>query len=479
MTVKTTNGKYPLTRIELSDDFIVEHLNTFFLPEETEEVIEEENIDDLLEKDEDTASGAVVAIISGEVSYDDAVEILEMLIYSDDEYEIPIANYNVLDNPVTAGIAADVIRLIPWTGFVMDETGDLPTKVTYIGKVISVIIGGFVQFVVGVTDVLVEGFLALAGFIGALVDIVVDWGLKLWRGIVEFFSDVRAAVSEVVELVGALFDWLIDWVKEQLTTAFNLLVEPLKKRIEGFYDSLAAAISDAYQEYEETGSLSTSTQNSLNSLLDFTWITVVIAGLIAAIEVIAITAGSASFGVGYLAITLISPFIALLAAKLFTGDESYSTMELPGLDKTSIDFDYIIDFVRDKVNSEDEDSMSIIMSDQEEKWGVFWGFVSVLFGIWSWILTTAGTIKIPGLASITSAVIGAVAWWIFGIAAVLFGGTTAGFVLGGLALVLGAASLIGSLIAAKFSTTAGQKGMLGIGVLFGGVATYFGYKSLT
>ncbi len=97
MTVKTTNGKYPLTRIELSDDFIGEHLNTFFLHEETEEVIEEENPDELLEKGKDIPSGPVVSIISGEVSYDDAVEILEMLIYSDDEYEIPIANYNVLD----------------------------------------------------------------------------------------------------------------------------------------------------------------------------------------------------------------------------------------------------------------------------------------------------------------------------------------------------------------------------------------------
>ncbi len=119
------SGSMPTTAYR-SDDFIGEHLNTFFPPEETEEVIEKENIDELLEKDEDTASGAVVAIISGEVSYDDAVEILEMLIYSDDEYEIPIANYNVLDDPVTAGIAADVIRLIPWTGFVMDEQGSGP-----------------------------------------------------------------------------------------------------------------------------------------------------------------------------------------------------------------------------------------------------------------------------------------------------------------------------------------------------------------
>ena len=119
MTVKTTNDKYPLTRIELSDDFIGEHLNTFFLPEETEEVIEEENIDELLAKDEDTASGPVVSIISGEVDADDAEKILDLLLYSDEDLENKVANYNDLDTPVNIGLATDLIRLIPWTEFAL------------------------------------------------------------------------------------------------------------------------------------------------------------------------------------------------------------------------------------------------------------------------------------------------------------------------------------------------------------------------
>ena len=239
MTVKTTNGKYPLTRIELSDDFIVEHLNTFFLPEETEEVIEEENIDELLDNNGDTASGAVVAIISGEVSYDDAVEILEMLIYSNDDYEIPIANYNVLDDPLTVGMAIDVIRLIPWIGFVMDEFGGEPSGWT---DVFGEWFGYIADLLGDIADILVAGFAYVVDFLSNLGAVIVEWGLAVWGAIVNVFSDVRAAVSEVVELMRALWSWITTRISKMVDQCVELVMSGLQEVIDGIQEYLLGKI---------------------------------------------------------------------------------------------------------------------------------------------------------------------------------------------------------------------------------------------
>ena len=335
-----------------------------------------------------------------------------------------------------------------------------------------------VDLVDDAVDMLVAGFAYVRDLVQTVGEMIVEWGMRVIDAIGQAFSAVRDAVSEVGEMVKNLFEWLGDWLKEQLANAFNKFIEPLKTRIENFYEDLAATLSDAYDEYEETGELSSSTEKELNSLLDFTWITVAMAGLTVAIEGIAVAAGAASFGVGYLALSLIAPFAAILAAELFTGDDSYSTMELPGLDKMEIDFDYIIDFGKDKVSNGSESANGMIMSGQTNI-DVLFSFTSVLFGMWSWILTTAGTVSIPGMASTASAILGAVAWWILGIGATMFSGTIAGDVLGVAALVAGGSSLIGSILAAKFSPTAGHRGMLAMGVVFGGVAVYSGYKSLT
>ncbi|MFW6141180.1 MAG: hypothetical protein ACOC53_01315 [Candidatus Saliniplasma sp.] len=113
---------------EESTDFIQSHVDSFFPLDE--EVKEEKCIDEFLENED--ASGPVVNVLSGEVGdADEAKEVLDFLLYSDEDLENRVANYTVLETPQTAGLATDLIRLIPWTGFEMGETGELPKEVTY------------------------------------------------------------------------------------------------------------------------------------------------------------------------------------------------------------------------------------------------------------------------------------------------------------------------------------------------------------
>ena len=50
---------------------------------------------------------------------DDAEMILDLLLYSDEDLENRVANYNDLDTPVNIGLATDLIRLISWTEFAL------------------------------------------------------------------------------------------------------------------------------------------------------------------------------------------------------------------------------------------------------------------------------------------------------------------------------------------------------------------------
>ena len=92
-------------------DFIQNHLDSFFPSDDfTKEVIE----------DNEEASGPVVNAISGEVEdAEKAKEVLDLLLYSDEDLENKVANYNDLDTPQTVGLDTNLIRLIPWTEFAL------------------------------------------------------------------------------------------------------------------------------------------------------------------------------------------------------------------------------------------------------------------------------------------------------------------------------------------------------------------------
>ncbi len=101
-------------------DFIQSHVDSFFPPADSKEEVIEENLEENIGKEE-----------GDEGIPDDAEMILDLLLYSDKELETKIANYTELKTPQTAGLAPDVIQLIPWTGFEMHETGELPEEITY------------------------------------------------------------------------------------------------------------------------------------------------------------------------------------------------------------------------------------------------------------------------------------------------------------------------------------------------------------
>ncbi|MGM0406323.1 MAG: hypothetical protein ACQEQM_09320, partial [Thermoplasmatota archaeon] len=198
-----------------SDDLIQSHIDSFIPPVDPKEgVIEKENLDELLDEEKDISSGSVVGIISGEVSYDDAEKILEMILHSEENSEDQIANYTVLDTPVNIGLAPDVIRLIPWTGFEMDDQGSGPESW-------SDFFGEWLGYLADAAELLKEGLVAIGNFIVDLGEAIVDWGMAVVGGIKDAFSAVKDAVSEVVELLSSLVNWVKDFVRGYIGPIFE------------------------------------------------------------------------------------------------------------------------------------------------------------------------------------------------------------------------------------------------------------------
>ncbi len=397
MTVKTTNGKYPLTRIELSDDFIVEHLNTFFLPEETEEVIEEENIDELLDNNGDTASGAVVAIISGEVSYDDAVEILGMLLYSDKNFEERTANHHVLDTPVTSGVAVDVIRLIPWTGFVMDEQGSGPGSW-------SEFFGEWLGYLADAANLLVQGLVAIGNFLVDMANAVVQWGLKLWNGIWSFFSDVKAAVSEVVELIKSLVNWIIDLATSLAESIFIPFINTILDVITGYVDNTAMAIqslfdSHPFGEWEPGDALCEESVQELHDAIMGN-LFFVVTGIVIAINVILVILQPFSFSLTLIA-PLVGSLLMLLLLQHLAPGKQVDDGENPGIDGTmTIEglFDFLEDIV-DTTGSNDPDLMRYVLN-------LLLATLGVIFSVYAYILAAAVANAIIDVTGATTSALG-------------------------------------------------------------------------
>lgn len=217
-------------------NFIQSHVDSFFPPvDPKEEVID----------DKEDASGPVVNVISGKVEdADEAKEVLDLLLYSDEGLGQRVANYTELETPQTAGLAPGVIQLIPWTGFEMDETGDLPKEITSTDVIVETIIGGFTELVVSAVGTLKQGVLALAGFIADMGEIVVEWGLKLWKGIKDAFSAVKDAVNKVVEMMSALLDWIISYTNEM----FSAVVQRVTVGLESWAEGIQTAMQEFFRE---------------------------------------------------------------------------------------------------------------------------------------------------------------------------------------------------------------------------------------
>jgi len=301
-------------------------------------------------------------MISGNVTDEEAEMILDMLLYreydeEDGEFENRSANYHVLDTPQTTGIHTDVIELIPWTGFEMDETGELPKEVTFwdkIGDVIVRILGGFTEFVVSAAETLAQGVIAVAGFIGDIVDIVADWGLSVIGAIGDAFSAVRDAVSEVAEMVKSLVDWVLEAVKNVVTEIIQPYIESIKEAIDEYVMSLGQALEDAFLEYEDTGDISEDTGQRVNELMVgslykiLLGVSAAIVGATAALTYSIPIAGVIAGAIGSIAMTVI--LINIIGEADFDGYPSISWGTPSDMTAGGI-FELARDYIEENVNS--------------------------------------------------------------------------------------------------------------------------------
>ncbi|MFP4001594.1 MAG: hypothetical protein ACLFU5_06800, partial [Thermoplasmata archaeon] len=185
-------------------DFIQDHIDSFFPPGVSEEVIEKDEddddsipdtvpddiadrIEDLnftvkdFDEDNEEASGPVVSVISGEVEdADEAEEILDMLLYreydeEEGEFENRSANRQVLETPQTAGLATDLIQLIPWTGFEMDEIDEDGPDDWILGEWMDYV----VDVVKDAVDMLVSDFAYVRDLLQTIGEVIVEWGMAV------------------------------------------------------------------------------------------------------------------------------------------------------------------------------------------------------------------------------------------------------------------------------------------------------------
>ncbi len=302
----------------------------------------------------------------------------------------------------------------------------------------------FDRVIVGGISALVKTF---REFVEELGKALIDFGKKLIGAFETALQEVKTAVEKVVDVIASI----VEWIKEAIINAVMSVVNSIKSSLDDFYDTLIQTIGDAFDEYRNTGRLSGETQKTLNSVLNFNYLYVAFAGMVIAIDAIAIAAGSVTFGSGYLIISAAVPLIILAIVKAFTGGTEYETGGISGL-QPNLDLDYIFGILKNYVDglSKNKKSNIHIMdipSMPEEDWKIFMGFLAILFSMGGWI-TTLIFYEFPGMPGITkeivSTTIGALSWWVFGIAALIASGVnqSAAEILGLISMELSVISFI-------------------------------------
>jgi len=457
----------------------------------------------------DNTTAHVSGVIYGNITGDD----LESLLTELSKNTTGTVTYDyTTDDPYQINLPSDVLKLVPFSQYasiskaansnlrVLIENSPTQTLKGTSSKGVHNSVNGWGDFLKGIVNAAVEvgtvawDFAVMAAqsaknivcsaitaiattageFLTQLGKAIIDFGKEVIGTFKDKISEVKAAVEKVVDVIGAI----IEWVKEAIINAVMSVVNPIKARLDAFYDTLIQTISDAFTEYSNTGRLSAETQQNLNSVLNFNYLYVAFGAMVIAIDAIAIAAGSVTLGAGYLLISAAVPLIIMAVVVAFSGSSEYETAEISGL-QPNLDLNYILNFVRDMLTKSKGNGIGNQLMGADPM-DVLFGFVSVLFGMWSWITGAIATIDIEGAGAVASVVLGAISWWVFGIAALIATGTSAGDILGLMAIIGGILSLIGSGLSLRgVEIEVGTKIALGLSLAFGGIGIYTGYESLS
>ena len=167
-----------------------------------------------IDRDSESISPYIESIITREpVPLDDAMEILGLCITSANETEGIIYNYTVVV-PEVAGLAPDVLGMIPFDGRVMQNSPQ--------GKVPRTLWEAFIQFWQDVIKLLYNVLVAIANFIMYLVQTLIEWGLALIGMFQEAVKTIEAVVKAIILLLAYILLALDLFV--YIITSLSLLI---------------------------------------------------------------------------------------------------------------------------------------------------------------------------------------------------------------------------------------------------------------
>jgi len=292
-------------------------------------------------------------------------------------------------------------------------------------------------------------------------------------------------LCKVVEAMAKAVNVILEWVKGLIMNIIEGVVDKIASSLKGFYDTIIHLANMFAYDMQNYGKLSKDTILGFKSFFDsLNWIYFLFLGIVVALDVLTYVINGLTFGVGTLITGIILPLVLTLVVKEILEGREYGEVKPSGY-LLNPSWAYVIDFVKSWLSG----GSSTQTKSTNVGWDMFFAGLSIIFGMWNWIISLCIPSALPQPWAIASAFVGGISWWVFGIAAMIatsMGNTVAGDILGLMAIIGGTMSLILSgigfykaYISPKFTVGIGSWSAFVIACIFGGIADWTGWESLS
>ncbi len=311
---------------------------------------------------------------------------------------------------------------------------------------------------------------------GTLIKMFLDW-----------ISPFLRVLGEAWKAVQKAFNIFLGWVKDMIMNIINETIDTIASSLNGYYSPLIILITQAYNETNSTGRISSTTYNAIKSFFDsLNWIFYTMLAMVVGLDVLTYVIDGLTFGIGTLVTHIIIPIVMMVVVSEILNGGTYGEKKPEGFSLT-LSWDYVIGFVRSWIGG-GKLKFYTVRGETYNYMDTLFAMVSTLLGIGSWFSLVVLEYLLPNSFSdswaIAGAALGALSWWVFGIAATVASmshNTVAADILGLMAIIGGIMSLIISVIGAlmKWTGGLGTTISLAFGILFSAGAVWMGIQSLS
>jgi|GEM_PF-2369051 len=325
------------------------------------------------------------------------------------------------------------------------------------------------------------GVKKINGVFGGIIDAI----RKMWEAFVGAMEAAWKALTEAVNV-------FITWVKDMIMELVNATIDIISSRLGAFYERFINLMVNAVNELNTEGSMSTETTDRIEAFFnDLIWMYLAIVALVVGLDLLTYVINGITFGVGTMITMVIIPIVMIVVIQEIARSEEYGELVPDGFELNT-DIDYVIDFVKNWISGQTTSTQKGIPQYDVLFTDVAWSGFSVMFGIFSFFFalpTIYAPTALPQPWAIAALALGALSWWVFGMAATIIAATentdVADFV-GLMAIIGGLLSLILSTVGMSVAVFFGGA-HAGIGTwialalawLFGGIAFWMGFQGLS